>query len=92
MMWVLAVSFHCPVFKHLMGQGIWQGWLGLQSGSRTGSALFLMDIAMVCLKTAGQMLAQMAVSSEASSQYALVVSHPLPVLGLPTIAVLKHQD
>lgn len=92
MMWVLAVSFHCPVFKHPMGQGMaGLAWSAVRLKDRLSSVFdgHCHGLSEAC---AGQMLAQMAVSSEASSQYALVVSHPLPVLGLPTIAVLKHQD
>lgn len=76
MMWVLAVSFHYPVFNHPVGQdvaGLARGkQLGLQTDS--GSA-FNGHCHGLSEGWAGQILAQMAVSSEAISRYALVVSH-----------------
>lgn len=64
MMWVLAVSFHCPVFKHPMGQGM----AGLAWSAVRLSSVFDGHCHSLSEGCAGQMLAQMAVSSEASSQ------------------------
>lgn len=86
MMWVLAVSFHYPVFNNPVGQDVAglareAAWSAVRLKDRLRSA-FDGHCHSLCEGCAGQMLAQTAISSEASSQHALVVSHSLPVLGL----------
>lgn len=80
MMWVLAVSFDYTVFNHPMGQDVAALARGKQLGLQTDSgSAFDGHCHGLSEGCAGQILAQMAASSEAISQYAVVVSHSLPV-------------